>query len=358
MIPRDPYIRASELIGFVEFVDQAGGDPLALIDEAKIPRSALTNVDQLISNNSVARLFEIAADRLNKPSFGLEWSRAIGQDRANHGPLLLIGKLATTFEEWIVLANKYWRLHCNAYTMRLTVNADSQSATVRVHGDPIINPSRQGVECLISNLCALGREVTGRADATPRIVRFQHSRPRDVSLHEQVFGCPVEFDCAHTELEFDPAILAFKTSGNLRLLKTIVGSYINFRIARMKVYDASMTTTVALAIPSIMGTGNCGVDLVAKSLEIHPKRLQRALADEGTTFSDILEDVRIKLAKQLLVDSDMPIERLAGMLDYSSSPPFTLAFKRWTGQTPLAFRKRERERLGRPSENRSGPYEN
>jgi AraC-like DNA-binding protein len=172
--------------------------------------------------------------------------------------------------------------------------------------------------------------------------------PRDLTVHEQIFRCPIEFDCEHTEIEMDAALLAIKTAGNMRLLKSIVGSYIKFRIARLPIYDASMSTTVALAIPSIIGTGHCGIDLIAESLGMHTKRLQRALADEGTNFSEILEKVRDNMARRLLIDSNMSVERIAGLLDYSSTPPFTLAFKRWTGQTPLAFRKRERARLGRP----------
>ena len=50
------------------------------------------------------------------------------------------------------------------------------------------------------------------------------------------------------------------------------------------------------------------------------------------------------MARRLLVDSDIPIERLAGLLDYASTGPFTSAFKRWTGLAPLGFRKRARER--------------
>jgi AraC-like DNA-binding protein len=82
---------------------------------------------------------------------------------------------------------------------------------------------------------------------------------------------------------------------------------------------------------------------------MHTKRLQRALADEGTNFSEILEKVRDNMARRLLVDTNMSVERIAGLLDYSSTPPFTLAFKRWNEQTPLAFRKRERLRLGHPA---------
>ncbi len=348
MLAGDSYIRASVLIGFVELVEAAGGDPYALLDEAKIPRTALDNIDALISYRGLAMLQELSAQRLNRPSFGLEWSLAMGQDHVNHGPLIVLGKFVNTLGEWIELAIKYWRFHTNAFTMRITVDTATNTATVRYLGDAFVTPGRQLTECVMLNIFHISRDITGNIEVKPSLMRFQHSRPRDISLHEKAFGCPIEFDCEHTEAEFDASFLALKTSGNLRLLKTIVGSYIKFRIARLPVYDASMTTTVALAIPSIIGTGHCSIDLIAESLGMHTKRLQRALTDEGTNFSEILEKVRDSMARRLLIDSDMSIERIAGLLDYSATPPFTLAFKRWTDQTPLAFRKRERQQLGRP----------
>ncbi len=48
------------------------------------------------------------------------------------------------------------------------------------------------------------------------------------------------------------------------------------------------------------------------------------------------------MARQLLLTSDAPVANIAGLLDYSTTAPFTQAFKRWTGMAPLEFRKSER----------------
>lgn len=139
-------------------------------------------------------------------------------------------------------------------------------------------------------------------------------------------------------------ILKYKTNGNVRLFKSLIGAYIRHRIDHMPVYDSSTTTTVALAIPSIIGIGKCNIEFVAGSLELSTKGLQRLLAQEDTNYSGILEKIRENMARRLLAESDASIERIAGFLDYSATAPFTTAFKRWTGQAPLAFRKNERER--------------
>jgi AraC-like DNA-binding protein len=106
---------------------------------------------------------------------------------------------------------------------------------------------------------------------------------------------------------------------------------------------------VELTIPSLIGTGNCNIEFVAEALGTNVKRLQRTLASENTSFSEILEKVRQNMALRLLSESDAPIERIAGLLDYSSTPPFTLAFKRWKGMSPLQYRKKKRAGYGAAS---------
>jgi AraC-like DNA-binding protein len=340
VIVEGSYIRSTSLIGFSDIVETFGGDALSLLDEAGIPRSTLTDVDGLMSYRRFALLLEISAHRLNQPSFGLEWSLSSPAHFPGLGPLALMASFVKTVDEWIAMALQYWRFHTDAFTMQLIVGEDT--AVFRYVADSFALEGRQISELVLGNLCMMSRKVTGHEAMNPLVIRFQHRRPKSISAHEAVFRCPVEFDAAHTEIVFDPAILKYKTNGNFRLFKSLVGAYIRVRIDRMPVYDTSMSATVALAIPSIIGTGRCEMEYIAEVLELHPKRLQRLLTQEGATYSEILEKVRENMARRLLVESNASVERIAGLLDYSGTAPFTTAFKRWSGQTPLAFRKTER----------------
>ena len=145
-------------------------------------------------------------------------------------------------------------------------------------------------------------------------------------------------------------MLDYPTNGHLKLFKGVLDRYIRYRIRQMPVYDQTMTATVA--IRSTIGTGRCSVDFIAHSLGVSVKKLQRLLALENTSFSDILDEVRHTIAVRLLSESDAPISRVAGLLDYSTVPPFTLAFRRWTGVSPRAFRS---ARLSSPPETSACP---
>ena len=264
----------------------------------------------------------------------------------NLGPVVLLASLVETLDEYIAVALKYWRYHTNGFALELLDDPSTGLAVFRYHANVATFSTRQVSEHALAVACMVSRRVTNRPDENPSIVRFQHSRPRDTSLHEQIFRCPVEFDSDHTEYLFDPEMLKYQTNGRLHLLKPLVGLYVRYRINRTTSYNGSVAATVALTVQSVMGSGRCDMDFVAYVLGMSSKTLQRKLAAEGKNFSEILEQVRKNIACRLLTESNTSIERIAGLLEYSSTPPFTLAFKRWTRKSPLSFRKAEQAKIG------------
>jgi AraC-like DNA-binding protein len=66
--------------------------------------------------------------------------------------------------------------------------------------------------------------------------------------------------------------------------------------------------------------------------------LRRRLADEGTTFSSVVEEVRRNLAREYLCSGQASVGEVAGHLGFSGVAAFGRAFKRWTGSTPSDYR--------------------
>ena len=69
-----------------------------------------------------------------------------------------------------------------------------------------------------------------------------------------------------------------------------------------------------------------------------PRTLSRNLAEEGTSFAEILDELRAALAKRYLRDETLPVTEIAWLLGYSEVSSLTHAFKRWTGMTPRRYR--------------------
>ena len=64
------------------------------------------------------------------------------------------------------------------------------------------------------------------------------------------------------------------------------------------------------------------------------RSLQRHLAQQGTSFSKLIERTRRQHALELLVQDDLNISEIAQALGYKDPSNFCRAFHKWTGQSP------------------------
>ncbi len=339
----EPYIRAVNLVGMREYLAECGCDMPALMDEVGIPRKALEDLDMLISFRAAAVLLELASNRHGIPHLGMILSRRADPEYTLLGPSILMANFVRTVREWSDLALRYWQFHTNGFKLELIEPGQGETATLRVHFQALAFPARQFVESTAANIVGLFRVITAKPDENPALVRFQHRAPPEQSFHREIFGCPIEFGCDHAEIIFDRKFLDYETRGGMRLMKPMMQLYISERIRRMKLFDHTLAATVALAITSLLGSGHCNQEAVADSLQIHPKAMKRQLAKEGTTFTELLENVRQRIARQLLVETDAAVMQIAGLLDYAAPGPFIVAFGRWEGMPPLQYRKQQRQ---------------
>ena len=74
-----------------------------------------------------------------------------------------------------------------------------------------------------------------------------------------------------------------------------------------------------------------------------PRTLRRRLLDEGTSYRALCDEAREALAEELLAAPLLAVERIAERLGYANASSFILAFKRWKGQPPQAYRRALRQ---------------
>ena len=67
--------------------------------------------------------------------------------------------------------------------------------------------------------------------------------------------------------------------------------------------------------------------------------MKRRLAEEGTTFREVLHESLLERAKMQLLDRSTSVSEVATELGYSDLTNFSHAFKRWTGSSPSHFRR-------------------
>ena len=81
------------------------------------------------------------------------------------------------------------------------------------------------------------------------------------------------------------------------------------------------------------------IDHVAERLHVSVRTLRRRLNEEGSSYRELLEEVRFQLGKEYLFDTRLPLAEISDLLGYTEPGNFSHAFRRWSGQSPRSFRK-------------------
>ena len=327
--------------GFNEFVQSLGGDPVAVTKASGLaPRlpKGLINFENFAG---ICTLFEEGAAQTSEPYFGLKWALAQPKDFRFAGPKVFLISIANSVRHWVDMAIAYQKISSNGFSFYYEEDVASNIATGFIGIHPLAPPCRQLLEQLVAGIALMGRQFI--PDFKLNHITFQHSAPEDMSLYESIFQCPISFNAERNTIVADLGFLAVnKTSFITKFTKPFITQYLNWQVAKHPKAKQSITMIVAETILSILGVKGSDIEQVSSALDIHPKKLQRLLKDEGTNFSEILEDVRENIASRLLIESDISILRIAKMLDYSGSGAFNLAAKRWFGMPPTEYRKSAR----------------
>ncbi|MFB8279697.1 AraC family transcriptional regulator [Nocardia colli] len=196
-------------------------------------------------------------------------------------------------------------------------------------------------------LAAIHRMVSwgiGRRVAL-RQVEFPYPRPRNIADYDLVFGAPLVFDAATAAITFDSELL------NAPLTRTEEDLIDWARNAPIDVLSRrDYGTSLAEQVRKILTRGLRGVrdktagdrwptaDEVAKRLAMSPQTVRRKLGEEGTSITQIREDILRDAAVASLVRGDETVEALSARLGFSEPSAFRRAFRRWTGSPPGSYR--------------------
>jgi AraC-like DNA-binding protein len=92
-------------------------------------------------------------------------------------------------------------------------------------------------------------------------------------------------------------------------------------------------------VQKLLPHGKAHASTVAKTIHLSVRTLSRRLAQEGTTFAEVVDQVRRTLALQYLKEPGFSVSHIAWLLGYEQASSFNHAFQRWTGRSPSASRK-------------------
>lgn len=158
------------------------------------------------------------------------------------------------------------------------------------------------------------------------------------SEYQKVFNCPIEYGQKENAIVFDKTLLALPLNkGDQQLLSTLE-SHAESLISKLE-HEPSFSEQLALIIEHSLKKGTFHQQDVAEQFDISTKTLQRRLTASGLNFQTILDDTRLKLAKQHLYNSALTLNEISIELGFKEPRSFYRWFNKLTKQTPGEYRK-------------------
>ncbi len=176
----------------------------------------------------------------------------------------------------------------------------------------------------------------------PSHIGFLHAEPAGGrAQHEAFFGCSVGFGETHTRVRFLARHLAIPMPHRDPGLRALLDQQARALLAALP-QPGDFDRAVQQMLVRLLPDGEVSLDKVAQGLHQSTRTLQRRLAERGLTWQQLLDRTREQLAREYLRDPALSLAEIGLLLGYSEQSAFTRSFRRWTGQTPMVWRRAAR----------------
>ncbi|MCP4003061.1 MAG: AraC family transcriptional regulator [bacterium] len=325
------YGSVNAILPLLEYLENAGFDLRELLDRVGIPDSALVDAKTRCPIGKLEALWRVAAQVTGDPAIALRVSTRV---KAN--TLGVIGYLASAsesgrsaFELVKGLTPLLWEdFECD-------LESDGKVAFIRCNPGCKSQASRFTIEYAIGLAIAMSR-LLGAGQSDPLEARFSFSAPAYADEYAQILGLPVRFDAGEDGVLLPISMMDSSNPSADATLRQLLERYAANQLAAIPT-AASFSQRIRACIRTTLPLSCPSADAVAAQFSMSTRTLRRRLHEEGTSYQEILDDVRAELARHHMMEEKRGIDEVATLLGFSDPSAFGKAFRRWTGTTPADF---------------------
>ena len=307
-----------------------------LLAAAGLSQNDLPEPTHHITAAAQARFVELAAEAIGDDAFGLHLAEQANPRAA--GLLFYAVSAAANLREALDLFARYARIVNEAAHFKIVPAPDGVMVEADLAGIAR-SQCRQNVEFGLAIMFKALREISGRR-IRPIEAFFLHPRSTHRAEFERFFGCDVHF-CADEHSTKDGIFLSKDTlalplvTEDRHLLETLK-PFCDAAARKRRTATGTFRAAVENETQKLLPHGKARAATVAKALHVSVRTFARRLADEGTSYAEVVDGLRRSLALQYLKEPGFSVAHVAWLVGYERASSFNHAFKRWTGRPPSA----------------------
>lgn len=317
-------VRASHITPFLGMMDRIGMPVGSLLEKEQLNPDWFTNPNQLVPERPIWRLLDAPNRREGIDDFGFLVTQA--NQLTSYGAFgELIASQSTLYDAIQTFirampsqssAPPFWTRRDNGYLWFCRA------------GSRLLELGSRQVEQHVIALMVQTVRLASVASWTPPFIKVQG---RELCTHTNsnfIENSQLLFEQSHTAIAIP-----------IELLSLPVLSPSSRHKANLEpVIPDSLSETIKAIIRINTSPQRYELSFIAAQLDLHERKVQRLLKEEGTTFRAIAGELRLTFAKQLLLETDLSIYSISMELGYTDQANFWRAFVRGTGLSPLEYR--------------------
>jgi AraC-like DNA-binding protein len=315
-------------------LDKMGKDPTVMLSKVGLTREEARDPAIRLEVRTQIRLLDLAAEELQDDWLGFHLARSF--DLREIGLVYYVIASSDRLADALRNAERYSQINNEGVRLRFSMQ-DETAAIALDYVKFDRHADRHQIEFWLVTLVRICRQVTNGRLAPSRL-KTRHFRNEMPAEFRAFFGVDIEFGANADEICFPRPVALLSVVGRDEYLNELLRGYAEEALARKPQERITVRSKAEDILPKLLPHGRAMGSEVARRLGMSSRTLSRKLAEEGTSFAEILDQLRAVLAKQYLQDETLPVSEIAWLLGYREVSSLTHAFKRWTGMTPRRFR--------------------
>lgn len=325
----------------LDLIEQRGFDTGPVLASAGISRHQLNDATGRVPLALAEIMIEEGIRHTGKDRLGLDLSQESFPPR--HELLMFLRQACTDLHHLLEMSSRYDHLVSDAIASPLMPEPGGVTWVFEFHsGNPLI------VSQVTDFALGFRYEFLDGFDM-PRsrfvkavlLTRAAPEAQSELDAYLERFDCPVLFN--------QPVNGITLTTEGLRqpvASTPIIGSTATSQVDDGHGNDA--VTWVRAAMRRMISEGRPSRVRLAGELGISSRQLHRELAQAGTGYRELFNDLRLEMARDYLQNTDLQLGDIAERLCFGEKPSFIRWFRQQQGQTPGAYREQlQQEMSGR-----------
>jgi AraC-like DNA-binding protein len=303
-----------------EYVGQLGISPMDF-----------ANPDTRVPHRTVMHMLETLVDKLDMPLLGIRAGELL--EPGDFDVVEYAARCTENLGQAMECMARYFRLMHEAAEITLLPEGDLILWRIRVT-DSVPQPPAANDFAVASGLAFSRRNAV--ESELPLELRLMHDRPSYADEYRR-FAQKVTYGAPYNGFVFRRERLSVPLAQTNPRMQNAFEMHAKQLLERLK-HRAGIAGRVREEVASQLGSGPVSMESTSRRLAMSVATLRRRLEEEGTTFSEIVEELRKHLAEQYLTEPRPAISEIAFLLGFSDVASFDRAFKRWRGVSPRKFR--------------------